>query len=345
MFIAKDLNQFKYLFVSKLKDMLSDDGLGAFILVLANSRQDAFLREELAVELQKTFFRLKDNFIAGKLDAPQDDIDVFKQIIDIELDEIETWQYRRVGDWEVTYNSMRRLRPARASSQVLNSITQDFDENRFHFNKPFLKPEILWEGEHRGVMSRVLYNKFPFSDYHLLIVISPQENRSQLLTPQAHDYVFALVQEMNDFIPGFGIGFNSLAAGASVNHFHFQGFMREQAFPIEHAQWHHNGGKADYPLAVNRFADAAESWRYIEHLIRHNKAFNCVYRNSCCYVIERKFQGTVELPEWLTGAGWLDVAGVCTVSDEATFQQLTADEWCGGLRLLAAAEATAAISI
>ena len=32
----------------------------------------------------------------------------------------------------------------------------------------------------------------------------------------------------------------------------------------------------------------------------------------------RKYQGTVELPDWLTGAGWIDMAGAITVADEYT---------------------------
>jgi hypothetical protein len=55
MFIAEDLDQYKQLFVTKLKDMLSDDELGAFILVLANSCQDAFLKSELDADLKSTF--------------------------------------------------------------------------------------------------------------------------------------------------------------------------------------------------------------------------------------------------------------------------------------------------
>jgi diadenosine tetraphosphate (Ap4A) HIT family hydrolase len=321
-FIAEDLNQFKNLFASKLKNMLSDDELGAFILVLANSQQDAFLRKELADGLQHTFSRLKDNFIAGNLNAPPDDIDVFKQLINVELDDIQPWLHRTAGDWEVVCNSMRQLRPARASSQVLSSIRQAYDESKFHFNKPFLKPEILWQGVHKGVMSRVLYNKFPFSDNHLLIVLSPEDNRSQLLTRDAHDYAISLVDEMSEKLPGFGIGFNSLAAGASVNHLHFQGFIREQKFPLEMAHWSHNGGEKEYPLQVKRFADEVSSWNYIEQLIKQNKAFNCLYRNNCCYVMQRKFQGTVELPDWLAGAGWLDLAGVMTVSDADTFNAI-----------------------
>jgi len=322
MFIAKDFSRFQNLFVSQLKNMLSDNELGAFILVLANSQQDAFLKNALQDELENTFTALKNRFSTGKLQAPQDDIDVFKQLLDIELENVGLWKYRAAGDWEVACNSMRRLRPARASSQQFSSIQQPYDETRFHFNKPFLKPEILWEEHYRGIKLRVLFNKFPFSDYHLLIVVSPEQNSSQLLTGDAHRYVFSLVAETACVLPGFGVGFNSLAAGASVNHLHFQGFVRQQYFSIEKDHWSHNGGKLEYPLEVKCFADTGSSWAYLEQLTAQDIAFNCLYRGGCCYVIPRKYQGSVELPDWLTGAGWIDVAGAITVSDEETFHAI-----------------------
>ena len=325
MFIAKDLNQFQSLFVNKLKNMLSDDELGAFILVLANSHQDAFLQGELQEDLNKTFLALKDNYKAGRLKAPQDDIDVFEKLLDLELDGIPVWQCKTIGDWEIVYNSMRQMRPARSSAQVLTSIKQPYDETKFHFNKPFLKPEILWEGIYNDVALRVLFNKFPFSDYHLLIVLSPEKNSSQLLTQKTHQYVFSLVDEMREIFPGLGIGYNSLAAGASVNHFHFQGFIRPQDFSIEKDYWLHNGGDKKYPLEVKRFADAESSWEYLDQLTELDKAFNCLYLDNCCYVVPRKYQGTVDLPEWLDGAGWIDVAGSITVSDAETFSLI--DEW------------------
>ena len=334
MFIAENLNQFKQLFVSQLKGMLSDDELGAFILVLANSHQDKYLQAELEWELKKTFVALKDNFIAGKLEATQDDIDVFGQLLELELDEIPVWQNRVIGDWEITYNTMRRLRPARASSQVLKSIIQPFDGSKFHFNKPFLKPEILWEGRYKGVSSRVLFNKFPFSEYHLLIVLSPEKNRSQLLTWADHQYVFSLTDELAQVFPGFGIGFNSLAAGASVNHLHFQGFVRQRSFAIEAGHWLHNDGETDYPLTVKCFSGAESSWGYLQQLISEDKAFNCLYRGGKCYVVPRRFQGSVILPEWLAGAGWIDVAGAVTVSESETFERLTKEVVATGISLL-----------
>ena len=233
MFIAEDLTQFKNLFVTQLKNMLSADELGAFILVLVNSQQDAFLKNKLRDEVEKTFVKLKENFIKGRLNATQDDIDVFKKILDLDINTIAEWQSKKVGDWQVVYNSMRQLRPARVASQILTSTKQEFDESKFHFNKPFLKPEILWQGGHQDIKLCVLYNKFSFSDYHFLIIVSPEKNIPQQLSRESHQVVFSLVTENKNFSPGFGVGFNSLAAGASVNHIHFQGFIRQQALPIE----------------------------------------------------------------------------------------------------------------
>ena len=313
-FIAKDINQFKKLFVSKLKAMLSEDELGAFILVLANSLQDAYLKQELSSDLKANFFILKDKFNAGKLKATQDDLDVFKQLLDIDIQQLPIWKTREEGDWQVTCNVMRKLRPARASSQAFNSIIQDFDDSKFHFNKPFLKPEILWQGEYKDNNVRVLYNKFPFSDYHLLIVVSPEENLSQVLTEEMHGYISGLAEEMDQLLPGFAVGFNSLAAGASVNHLHFQGFIREQEFTVEKLV-----DLDDYPLSVKRFFDVESSWQYLQTLIAKDIAFNCLYRKNVCYVVPRKYQGSVELPDWLDGAGWIEVSGVMTVSDEKSF--------------------------
>ncbi|RKZ55522.1 MAG: hypothetical protein DRQ44_17715 [Gammaproteobacteria bacterium] len=334
MFIAKDLFQFKSLFVNQLKNMMSADELGAFILVLANSHQDVFLKNVLQDDLTSTFVALKDNFIAGKLNATQDDSDVFKQLIDVELEDIPAWSYKTIGNWEVVYNSMRQLRPARTSSQTLTTIKQPYDEAKFHFNKAFLKPEILWQGIYKKLKLRVLFNKFPFSDYHLLIVVSPEKNSSQLLTQEIHQYAYEMTNSVSEVFPGFGLGFNSLAAGASVNHLHFQGFIRDQALPIENRRWKHHGGDADYPLTVKCFTDADLAWDYMNDLISQDIAFNCLYRKNSCYIIPRKYQGAVKLPGWLTGAGWLDVAGVMTVSDEETFNSIDEQSVTQALGLL-----------
>jgi diadenosine tetraphosphate (Ap4A) HIT family hydrolase len=333
-FIADDINQFKTLFVNQLKNMLSADELGTFILVLANSHQDTFLENELQDALTSTFVALKDNFVAGRLNATRDDSDVFKQLLDVDLEDIPAWRYKTIGNWQVVCNSMRQLRPARTSSQILTTIKQPYDEARFHFNKAFLKPEILWEGLYKELKLRVLYNKFPFSDHHLLVVVSPEKNSSQVLTQEVHQYASAMSNDVSEVFPGFGLGFNSLAAGASVNHLHFQGFIRDQDFPIENSFWKHHGGDVDYPLTVKCFTDTDLAWDYMNDLINQDNAFNCLYRKHSCYIIPRKYQGTVELPDWLAGAGWLDVAGVMTVSDETTFDSINEQSVTQALGLL-----------
>ena len=329
MFISSDFNQFKTLFVDKLKSMLSDDELGAFILVLANSLQDEFLKKELSEDLESNFKVLKEKYKAGTLKATQDDLDVFEQLLETDIGQLPVWQMRQAGQWQIVFNMMRKLRPARASSQVLDSIVQVFDEAKFHFNKAFLEPEILWQGEYQNKNVRVLYNKFPFSDYHLLIVVSPENNSPQVLQQEMHRYIFGLTAEVSDVLPGFGLGFNSLAAGASVNHLHFQGFIRKQPFPVETVSEFD-----DYPVTVKRFSDVESSWLYIQELTERDEAFNCLYRKECCYVVPRRYQGTVALPDWLNGAGWLDVAGVMTLSDEQVFDTLGESSITPALSLL-----------
>ena len=337
MFISNDFGQFKSLFIRQLKTILSDDELGAFILVLANSQQDAFLKNALDLELKQTFISLKNKFNSGELKATQDDSDVFKQLLIIDLNKTEPWQYKSLSNWELVYNSMRKLRPARTSNEILTSIYRDFDKTKFHFNKPFLKPEILWQGKYKGKTVRVLYNKFPFSDYHLLLAVSPEENHPQFLTHDMHEFVLSMVRDVEKSFPGFGVGFNCLAAGASVNHLHFQGFIRKHEFPVEKDCWRHNGGDTDYPLSVKCFlnSDLTDgAWPYIKSLIDQDVAFNCIYRKNSCYVIPRKYQGAVDLPDWLQGAGWLDVAGVMTVSDKETFASINEVLVTDALRLL-----------
>lgn len=325
MFITDNLTRFKSLFVLQLKAMLADDQLGAFILVLANSLQDAELRAALKSALHDNFAVLKAAVRTGELQAPPDDMAVFKQLLELDIDQLPLWQSRQAGNWELALNSMRRLRPARASKEVLSSIIQPFDDSRFHFNKPFLQPEILWQGEYEGEYLRVLYNKFPFAPYHLLIALAPQDNLPQVMRARDHDYIFSLAASVAKIFRGFGIGYNSLGAGASVNHLHFQGFVREQAFAIEQDEWTHNGGNRAYPLMVQCFDAPAEAWACIQQLTAQDRAFNCLYRGGRCYVAPRQYQGAVGLPVWLDGAGWLDLAGVITVPDNETFERLDAD--------------------
>ena len=51
------------------------------------------------------------------------------------------------------FNPVRSLRPARASAEKIEVINRAFNDQLFNFNKPFLAPEVFWEGEWEDVQS------------------------------------------------------------------------------------------------------------------------------------------------------------------------------------------------
>ena len=154
MFIANDFPAFKSIFIDGLRNMLADDQLGAFILVLANSMQDEELRQALAPALEKNFSALRERHLSGRLQATPDDKDVFDKLLTLNadkgMDSLPVWQVHDIGRWRAVVNPMRSLRPPRASNEKRSSVFSDFDPDTFNFNKPFLRPEIMREGEYAG---------------------------------------------------------------------------------------------------------------------------------------------------------------------------------------------------
>ncbi len=323
MFIAPDLASFKGAFASGLKNMLTPDGLGAFILVLANSTQDAELRDLLKADLDATFAQLLKNNPAG----PPDDRDVFAALAKTGIAGVACWETCQMEAWELVINPLRSLRPARVSRDVFESIQRPFAPDKFHFNKPFLKPEILWDGYWRDGQLRVLYNKFPFAPWHLLVVPEPEQTLPQFLTRSHHERMAQLVTEQAGHLPGLGMAFNSLGAYASINQLHFQGFVREAPFPVESPRWQHNGGtepgEEPYPLHCHR-VDAENAWKLAEDCHHRNQPYNLLYRADACYVIPRKGQGSVPLPAWSEGMAWQEVCGVFTLANRRILATLDA---------------------
>jgi diadenosine tetraphosphate (Ap4A) HIT family hydrolase len=323
MFIAPDLDTFKSRFAAGLENMLTPDGLGAFILVLANSMQDSELFQWLANDLDRTFAQLQ----AATPDAPEDDQIVFSALAKTGIQGLSCWEYQPLEPWELVINPLRALRPARGAGQLFSGIHQAFDPGKFHFNKPFLRPEILWEGETGGIPLRVLYNKFPFAPWHLLVVPEPEQNLPQLLTQAHHTHMMELVTEQAQRLPGLGMAFNSYGAYASVNHLHFQGFVRETPFPLEQACWRHHGGQQDYPVECILTHDSHEAWQTLEELHHANQPYNLLYRENACYILPRKAQGLVDLPAWAFGGiGWHDLCGVLALPDITALGMEKAEE-------------------
>jgi len=325
MFVASNLTEFKTLFAEKLRAMLSPDELGAFILVLANSLQDKQSQASLKNDLMSMFVTLNNKHKAGTLKATDDDLGVFEKIRSKGVGSLSAWQNIEQGEWKLLYNPMRSLRPERASAEKVESIVGEFDAAKFHFNKPFLRPEVLWEGAWRNTPLRVLYNKFPFAPYHLIIVPEPERELPQVLIKEHHELVWKLVAEQQDIFPGFGVGYNSLGACASVNQLHFQSFIQQEDLPIEKSLWQHNGGRHDYPMHCIKTTSMDGCWAVIEKFHMDNQPYNLLYRKNCCYVLPRQMQGSEVVAERVQGAGWIEECGVFNVASVKYGKSLTAE--------------------
>lgn len=317
-------------FEAGLRRMLETESLGAFILVLANASFDADMLGRLRSDLRKAFRRwcaAADSGSAGYRQSATDDLAVFEKLRAIDLDHLEPTRWRRTGPWELQFNRLRALRPSRMSGARVDTLRRPFDPQGFHFDKPFLRAEILWEGGLHGVPVRLLYNKFPFAEMHGLLVPDPAAGKPQYLTAADHELIWAICAELAPALPGIGFGYNAYGAYASVNHLHFQLFERSEGdYPIESPDWRHNGGEWAYPADVVRLADRTEAWNAIDTRQRGNRGFNLVYRPGRLYLVERRLQGHYRHSDWTGGFAWSELAGAVTLSDEARFERLAASD-------------------
>lgn len=325
MFIAESLDAFKHRFVDSLRNMLLPDQAGAFILVLANSMQDESLRRALRDDIQRVFKPLRSNLHDRSISVTDDDLAVFQALERAGIESLASWQSVSKDTWALIFNPLRALRPARSSSQLFDVIERPFDHSGFNFNKPFLQPEILWQGRWQKTDTRVLYNKFPFAPYHLIIVPDPDKQLPQYLTVEHHRMMWQLLEQQQAVLPGFGAGYNSLGACASVNQLHFQSFMRPDLLPVERQQWRHNGGDALYPMNCVAFDSQQQCWSLIDHYHHKNQPYNLLYRPGRCYVLPRVPQGDKTVQPRVRGAGWIEACGVFNVADVSDLEVVTAD--------------------
>ena len=338
MLLESSPTDFQIQFKQKLSKMLSPNELGTFILVLANSMQDTQLQAALAPQLKSTFNDLE---AIGDLRAAPDDLAVFDALkskgISQYLSQAAVWKTRNIGKdhfWQCTYNLIRALRPARASKESFTDIQKPFNKDTFHFDKAFLRAEILSEEIFDNTLLQVMYHKFPFVPYHLLIVIEAARHRAQYMDQKAHQLSWNLASHVSTNIPGFGIAYNSLGAGASINHLHIHSFIDEALLSIERSIWEHNGGPLEYPVHATRCKSSEESWQLLNQLHNQNTPYNLLYRDEVCYVIERKPQGSATLPTWMPSPGWFEACGGFNLDDQTLFEKLTQDEVQAGLSLL-----------
>jgi diadenosine tetraphosphate (Ap4A) HIT family hydrolase len=302
-------------FITGLERQLDTPSLGAFILVLANASFDADiwprLHDRLADRFQALASDIADTLRSGRQpDAPDDDLMVFLKLMAMGFAAVKTTEFRRAGPWELQFNPLRALRPARASGQPASGCRPPaFNNQGFHFNKPFLAPEVLWEGRLLSHDARVLYNKFPFAPLHTLLVPEPERTLPQMLSQEMHHYAWHLAESLGQGLPGAGIAYNSYGAHASVNHLHFQMVVRSAPLPLLASGWLHNGGATPYPMDCQVFASALEAWFFLDHLHQREIPYNLYYLPGRLYCLPRRPQGSQPAPAWSAGFAWHEVAG------------------------------------
>jgi hypothetical protein len=324
----KSTESYRYAFSAGLKRLLEDEwGLGPFILVLANAAFDPWIHRELRQGLARRFGELAElcrrAFAAGRQpDEPEDDLSVFLRLMAIGFDHIEHVRRRELGPWEVQFNQVRSLRPTRAAEHSPDGIRAPFDPEGFHFNRPFLRKEIFWTGRLAGVTSDLLFNKFPFVDLHALLVPERKTAAPQYLARAHHCHVWELADRLGPRLPGVGFAYNSYGAFASVNHLHFQMFVRERSLPLTLERWRHNGGARPYPACCERYLDAAEAWERLSDLHGDGISYNLVYMPGEVFCLPRRRQRTYGLPPWCGGQAWYELAGGVVAFNAEDFSSL-----------------------
>jgi len=326
-------------FVDGLRQMLDAPGLGAQILVLANAAFDpdifARLREPLRERFDEHAGRLRQHFANGQsVDEPDDDLMVFLKLMSLGFDGISTTELRRAGPWELQFNLLRAFRPKRISAVPVNGMQLPFSDDGFNFNKPFLRRETFWSGELAGHPSDLLYNKFPFVDLHGLLVPEREQCLPQLLNEEYHHYAWQLTAELAQNLPGIGCAFNSYGAFASVNHLHFQLFLRDQPLPVMEPHWSHNGGSYTYPAPCTAFDQASDAWQFIQQLHQRQRPYNLLYLPGRLLCLPRATQGSYRHASWTIGFAWYEMCGGAVAFNRADYQTLDEDTIAAELALV-----------
>jgi diadenosine tetraphosphate (Ap4A) HIT family hydrolase len=326
-------------FVEGLERQIKEQSLGTFILVLANTLFDEKIFPLLKDRLQEKFETLSRQH-SNRLrlgiqatDAP-DDILVFKKILATGFNNLGTTDYRQTRYWELQYNQLRSLRPKRMSWSAVSRLWQEFNDNAFHFNKPFLSKEVFWSGDIDGVAIKLLYNKFPFATLHGLLVPQPDENLPQFLNADMHNFINELCRQIGKNIPDIAIAYNGFGAGASINHLHFQTFTRQKSLPVLSNLWLHNGGNQPYPTRCLVFENRDEAWQYITELHNINTTYDIIYLPHKIVCLPRKFQGSFEAPKWIDNFAWYELCGGIITFNDEDFLKLDDDTIYKALALL-----------
>jgi diadenosine tetraphosphate (Ap4A) HIT family hydrolase len=332
-------------FTSGLEGLLQQPGLGSYILVHANASFDAEIHQTLQSQLHKRFDQhaayCRETLSEGReLTGAADDNLVFLKLMAIGFDGVQCVDFRDESDWELQFNHIRAFRPSRLSQESVVGMSRPFDPDGFHFNKPFLRKEAFWHGDLHGVEVELLYNKFPFVPMHCLLVPDRTQRLPQLLSRKYHEYIWQLTDRLATGLPGIGIGYNSYGAYASVNHLHFQLFIRPRPLPLMQDHWRHNGGERDYPLDCEIYTSVAQAWQRIEALHQAEVSYNLIYQPGRLFCIPRARQGSYQHQPWTRGFAWYELSGGVTTFSRSDFDTLDGPAICRELSKLQLSQLT-----
>ncbi len=319
--------QFRHIFECGLIDLLDHDGLGIFILVLANASFDQHVHDYTHQALLGKYQQLAEKYRlllqeGQLLTEPEDDILVFLKLMAMGIERVSQTEFRHTRQWELQFNHIRSLRPARMSKNKVSGLLLPFDNDAFHFNKPFLQKESYWHGMLNGQSVDIFYNKFPFARFHSLLVPNKDACLAQYLSDEYHQYIWQITEQLGQNLPGIGVAYNSYGAFSSINHLHFHLFIKDHPLPVTHADWSHNGGNKDYPIQCERFTSTQQAWQFIEHLHQKQISYNLLYFPGLIYCLPRKHQGTYKDASWSSGFAWYEVCGGFTTFNHSQFMDL-----------------------
>ncbi len=328
--LFESTDSFRNTFERGLVHLLGTTGeLGEDILVLANANFDPRIWEHLRQPLRACFVRLAAEQAAADRESrplvgAPDDVATLREILAHGFDSLNPTELRDAGGWELQFNPLRAFRPTRHGNAHIDSIHAPFDEDRFHFDKPFLRQEIIWQGSLMGRDATLFYNKFPFADYHGLLTPDLGSHRPQFLEAADFAFLWDIAQALGERMPGFGLGYNSYGAHASVNHLHFQTFLRDRPLPIANPRWRHNGGTEPYPCRCLRFDAAAqrEAAAFIAELHRAAISYNLILVAGSLYCLPRRRQSDISRAPWLPALAWYEMAGGFPLASRDDFERL-----------------------
>ncbi len=330
--ILTSTKAYQQAFEEGLLKILNNKTSGTFILVCANIFQHHELLKKYKPILGEAFTHIKNYYQQCKQNNQQpndaiDDITVMNKIISIGFNNLNPIQTKQLSTnattYQINYNQLRSFRPARMSSTQDVCLNTVFNPDGFHFDKAFLKKEIFAEGKMNGRKISLLYNKFPFVEYHALLVLDKTQQHNQFLTKETLDYIFNLQKTCTTNIPELVITYNSIGAGASVNHLHFQVFIETMPLAIFLSDATHEDAAESYPAHYRAFKELNKCWGYLQQLHHTNTPYNLLFKNKKIICLPRKSATKTFSGFNVSSYGWAEMAGVFTLNDIDIFNRIS----------------------